>query len=340
MSGDLVIGKFLSVASRRPPGTLQPAFGRCVSPDAGFRREACCPFGDHGPPRGDPGEEAGPEDLADVGERPIDASPAPVGFTRRTVGGSRTRGRRRLREGTEFPMANDGEAQAIDAVLLDMDGTILSSIKAAERVWGAWAARHGLDVEAFLPTIHGMQATETIRRLALPGVDPIVEAAAITRAELDDVEGIEAIAGAAEFLAALADRPWAIVTSAPRELARRRMAAAKLSPPPLMVAAEDVRNSKPAPDGFRLAAERLGTTAERCLVLEDSAAGLAAAESAGARILVVTATHHRPVGFDHPAIRDYRDLMLRPTVDGGLGILRRGADGPSLVLRAAARAPA
>ena len=34
------------------------------------------------------------------------------------------------------------------ALLFDMDGTILDSIAAAERVWAAWAERHGLDVQA------------------------------------------------------------------------------------------------------------------------------------------------------------------------------------------------
>ena len=48
------------------------------------------------------------------------------------------------------------------AFLFDMDGTLLSSIAAAERVWSAWAERHGIDVAAFLPTIHGVRAADTI----------------------------------------------------------------------------------------------------------------------------------------------------------------------------------
>ena len=52
------------------------------------------------------------------------------------------------------------------AFLFDMDGTLLNSIAAAERVWGIWAARHGLDVEAFLHTIHGARAIDTITRPA------------------------------------------------------------------------------------------------------------------------------------------------------------------------------
>lgn len=43
------------------------------------------------------------------------------------------------------------------AFLFDMDGTLLNSIAAAERVWATWAERHGLDVEALLKTIHGAQ---------------------------------------------------------------------------------------------------------------------------------------------------------------------------------------
>src|SRR5699024_4240876 len=45
-----------------------------------------------------------------------------------------------------------------DGLLFDMDGTVLTSIAAAERVWSKWARRHGLDVDAFLRTIHGKRA--------------------------------------------------------------------------------------------------------------------------------------------------------------------------------------
>ena len=121
--------------------------------------------------------------------------------------------------------------RAFAAFLFDMDGTLLSSIAAAERVWARWAGCHGLDVAAFLPTIHGMRSVETVRRLNLPGVDPEAEAAAITAEEMVDVDGIEPIPGILAFLATLPAERWAVVTSAPRELARRRIAAAGLPAP-------------------------------------------------------------------------------------------------------------
>ncbi|WP_200840947.1 HAD-IA family hydrolase [Geminicoccus flavidas] len=207
------------------------------------------------------------------------------------------------------------------AFLFDMDGTVLSSIAAAERVWGRWARRHGLDVEAFLPTMHGKRAVDTIRRLNLPGVDPEVEADWITKAEIEDVGGVHAIDGAATFLAALPPERWTIVTSSPLPLARRRLEAAGLSAPPRMVTAEDITQGKPAPDCFLLGAERLGFPARDCLVFEDAPAGIEAAEAAGAAVVVITATHTHPAATAHPAVPGFDGLRAETTPSGALQLV-------------------
>jgi sugar-phosphatase len=207
-------------------------------------------------------------------------------------------------------------SQTFAAFLFDMDGTLLSSIKAAERVWGQWARRHGLDVEAFLPTIHGKRTEETIRALELPGVDPVLEAAFITRAEIEDVAGVEAIRGVADFLAGLPRERWAIVTSAPRLLAEARIAAAGLPVPDVLVAAEDVERGKPAPDPFLLGARRLGVDLGGCLVFEDTLAGLKSAAAAGMASIVVTATHTHPLETDVAAVLDYEQLRAVSTPEG------------------------
>ena len=206
-----------------------------------------------------------------------------------------------------------------------MDGTILSSIAAAERVWTRWALRHGVDVAAFLPTIHGMRAVETIVRQNLPGVDVEAEAAVIHAEEMEDVEGIAAIAGVRAFLESLPADRWALVTSAPRELARRRIEAAGLPMPPLMIAAEDVTQGKPAPDCFLLAAARLGVRASDCLVFEDAPAGIAAAEAAGASVLVITATHAHPLDTRHPGVVDYAAVAAHVGAGGALRLVATGA---------------
>ncbi|KIH83205.1 HAD-IA family hydrolase [Pseudomonas batumici] len=202
------------------------------------------------------------------------------------------------------------EGQRFAAFLFDMDGTLLNSIASAERVWARWAARHGLDVEAFLQTIHGVRSVETVRRQNLPGVDPEREAAAITQAEIDDVEGVIAIEGAKAFLATLPAERWAIVTSAPRALAERRMAAAGLDFPPLVITAEDIAHGKPAPDCYLLAAQRLGVRPQDCLVFEDAPAGIAAGEAAAARVVVISATHAHPMQTPHRVLADYLQVAV------------------------------
>ena len=196
------------------------------------------------------------------------------------------------------------------AFLFDMDGTVLNSIAAAERVWTKWAERHGLDVAAFLPTIHGKRAIETIGGLRLPGVDAVAEADALLRAEADDLEGIVPIPGAVAFLKSLPPERWAIVTSAPRELALLRIKAAGIPVPAMMVTAEDVTHGKPAPDCFLLAAKRLGVEARDCLVFEDAPAGIAAGEASGASVMVIAATHVHPMVTPHPTIHSYDEIGI------------------------------
>jgi sugar-phosphatase len=214
-------------------------------------------------------------------------------------------------------------ARRFDAVLFDMDGTLLSSIACAERVWAAWARRHGVDVARFLPTIHGKRAVETIAALGRPDLDVEAEAAWVLQAEMDDVGGIEPIRGAPALLAALPAARWGVVTSAPRPLALRRLAAAGLPAPPMMVSAEDVVHGKPAPEGFLLGAARLGAGVADCLVFEDAPAGIAAAEAAGAALVVVTATHAHPAATPHPCIRDYEAVAMTVDAAGRIGFAPR-----------------
>lgn len=221
-----------------------------------------------------------------------------------------------------MPTASSAFDKKYAAFLFDMDGTLLNSTIAAERVWSKWAEAQGLDVEVFMPTMHGVRAIDTIRRLGLPGVDPETEAAKITEAEIADVEGIVPLPGAAAFLAALPADKWAIVTSSPIELAKRRLAAAGIPVPHTLVTAEDVKVGKPNPDCYLLAARRLGVDAGDCLVFEDAVPGILAGDAAKADVVVITATHKHPVETAHTTIADYDNVRSQIHEDGRLSLVR------------------
>jgi sugar-phosphatase len=212
-------------------------------------------------------------------------------------------------------------ARRYDAFLFDMDGTIINSIPSAVRVWSEWAMRHGVDRDELFRVMHGVRAIETIRRFA-PHADADAEFDWLLQAEMDDVADVVAIPGAIDFLSRLPAERWAIVTSAPLTLAERRLAAAGITPPALIVTADDVSKGKPAPDCFLLAAQRLRFPADRCLVFEDAVAGIAAGEAAGADVMVVTATHAHPLATDHPCFADYAELTLSIAADGRLSVAR------------------
>jgi mannitol-1-/sugar-/sorbitol-6-phosphatase len=204
------------------------------------------------------------------------------------------------------------------AFLFDMDGTLINSIASANRVWRHWATSNGIDPELVIREMHGVRAVDTVRRLNIPGLDPEREAEVVTQAEMADVGGITAINGAQAFLRALPSNRWAIVTSAPRVLATRRLAAAGIPTPEVLVTADDVTRGKPAPDCYLLAARLLGVAARDCLVWEDTMAGVGAGEAAGAAVMVISATHSHPIETTHPVVVDYEGLTTSVDDSGAL----------------------
>ena len=180
------------------------------------------------------------------------------------------------------------ELSQVRAVLLDMDGTLVDSDAAVERAWRTWAREYYVDHGHAGPLIaHGMPALGNVRRLRPDLAEAEAVAAARRQLELqyDDVADVTAAPGAHGLLGEL-DRlglPWAVVTSADPALARVRLAAARTRPA-LLVTSEDVRAGKPDPEGYLLAARKLGTDPGRCLVVEDAEAGVRAGRAAGATV--------------------------------------------------------
>ena len=171
-------------------------------------------------------------------------------------------------------------------VLLDMDGTLIDSIAAVERSWIRWCEEFGVD-PLRLRGFHGVPAANVIAQL-LPEERRDEAFDRILAIEVDDVEGIVVLPGAAGLLGTLSDGavPTAIVTSGTRDLAEARIAATRLPHPPVVVTASDVTRGKPWPDPWLEGARRLGVDPGECVVVEDAVAGLRAARAAGCGALV------------------------------------------------------
>jgi mannitol-1-/sugar-/sorbitol-6-phosphatase len=210
----------------------------------------------------------------------------------------------------------DPFSTAFDALLFDMDGTILTSIPVVERAWTAWANRAGVSAKTVLHYMHGRPAQDTISRFAAPGTDIGAEVDWLNAREMEDVDGVAAIPGVAVLLDMIPVDRWAVVTSANRALALRRIAAADLPLPRLLISSDDVSRGKPDPEGYKLAAQKLGWPSNRCLVFEDTSVGLQAGLAAGASVLRIIGTPGSEVMADVAAISDYRGLQVSVAPDG------------------------
>ncbi|MEU9065338.1 HAD-IA family hydrolase [Streptomyces sp. NPDC048109] len=204
------------------------------------------------------------------------------------------------------------------ALLLDMDGTLVNSDSAVERVWRRWADRHGLDGDEVMKVVHGRQGYASMAMLLpdRPMEQNHADNARMLAEETADTEGVVAIPGAGQFLASLRGLPHALVTSADVALSTARMAAAGLAQPDVRVTAESVGASKPDPEGFLKGAAELGIAPADCIAFEDSGAGIAAARAAGMRVVGVgpRAGLHGP----DVVVEDLTRVRVEADADGSL----------------------
>lgn len=217
------------------------------------------------------------------------------------------------------------------AILFDLDGLMAESEPLAEWAWNQFLARYGCQLsDQMMVDILGMRVIDSAelicQRFQLP-VDP--EKASDQRDEifLDAVpQRLQPCPGLASLLDELAERgiPLAVATSGHRRyatLALRTLGVADYFE--AMVTGNEVEHGKPAPDIFLLAAERLGVPPARCVVLEDSPLGVAAAREAGMLVIAIPNQRIPPQEFSeahlvfsslqevHQALDNLLELDLR-----------------------------
>lgn len=178
----------------------------------------------------------------------------------------------------------------VDAILFDIDGTLVDSTAAVTRTWRTWAGAHGFDADEILRVCHGRRSEDTIADF-LPEGQRAAAVAELLELESADLSDVIALPATRSLLTGLPSTQWAAVTSGARALMLARLAAAGLPAPEVLISAENVAVGKPDPEGYLLAAAALGHDARRCLVIEDAPAGIQAGRAAGAQVLAVATSH-------------------------------------------------
>jgi HAD superfamily hydrolase (TIGR01509 family) len=186
---------------------------------------------------------------------------------------------------------------AMQAVLFDMDGTLVDS----EKLWDiSLAALYnelgGTLTQEVRASMVGGSAEDTIRAVYCDlglKLEPAEMAESIhwlheyTAVLFDN--GLSWCDGAQELLEALAAEgtPMALVTNTQRALTDRALNSIGNQYFSATVCGDEVPRGKPAPDAYQRAAALLGLHPDACLAIEDSVTGTAAAEGAGCPVLVV-----------------------------------------------------
>lgn len=215
------------------------------------------------------------------------------------------------------PVVRTADGHALQAVLLDMDGTLVDT----EGFWWEIEAQifhelgHRLD-EAWRDIVVGGPMSRSASFLIeATGADiGLAELSVLLneRFEARIAEQVPLMPGAERLLTELARHsvPTALVSASHRRVIDQVLLTLGRDRFHLTVAGDEVPRTKPHPDPYLFAASSLGAHPSRCAVIEDTATGVAAAEAAGCRVVAVPS-----VGLIEPApgrtvVRSLEDVDL------------------------------
>ena len=184
----------------------------------------------------------------------------------------------------------------IRGFLFDLDGTLVDSEReSGEAMARALLAGQGIEVTQYdrdfvvgKSWVAIFESVKTRYPQLAWDMHELIKQTAQHRDQVIAEHGIGVMPGAREVLAWT--RPRALVTGSSRvEVHQVLPLIADPASFEVILAAEDVPRSKPAPDGYRMALARLGLAPHECVVIEDSTAGISAGLAAGCIVVGVRA---------------------------------------------------
>ena len=196
------------------------------------------------------------------------------------------------------------------ACLFDLDGVLVDSERIYTKIWEAIERQWPTGIENFAYKIKGTTLEDILERYFPEDVREDVTK------ELIRLEGMmiyEALPGAISFLDALKEKgiPIALVTSSNG----LKMAHLWNDMPgfkekfDVIITGDEVKCSKPDPEGYLAAAAALGVDPHRCAVFEDSLQGVKAGKAAGAFVIGVAGT------LKASDIEPFSDIVVNAVAD-------------------------
>jgi len=191
---------------------------------------------------------------------------------------------------------------AVDAILFDMDGTLIDSTPGVLKAWATFARDYNLDADTVAHATHGRRLYDTLKEYCnIQDEDKLHEE--IKRFEQEVLDGGPVpLSGAISLLTTLntltapAPTNWTIVTSASNFYVPQVLARASIPLPSVgIITSNDVARGKPHPDPYLAGARACSVDPLACLVVEDAPSGVRSGQAAGAKVVAVCTSHSRQV---------------------------------------------
>jgi beta-phosphoglucomutase len=208
------------------------------------------------------------------------------------------------------------------ALIFDLDGVLIDSNPLHREAWTAYNLRHGIaTTDAMLGRMYGRHNDEIVRDFFGEGLSAEEirgHGAAkehLYRRMMAGSLGEALVPGVREFLFSRRAHPMAVASNAERENVAFVLDGSGLRDFfSAVVHGNDVENPKPHPEIYLRTADSLRVEPDRCVVFEDSLAGVTAAQAAGMKVIGISTTHAELPGVAF-SISNFRDSRLNSWLD-------------------------
>jgi len=188
--------------------------------------------------------------------------------------------------------------RSFSAIILDMDGLVLDTEPVYQQAWQYGGKQLGYELTDQLCETFSGNSLQAIRQAlqqqfgAAFDFERFLQISSQHWYELITNQGVQPMPGALQLLETLQNRQisYALATNSPAHIAEHCLRHAGIETQfSIRVTSDEAEQTKPAPDIYQLAMQKLNTPAQQCLCIEDSLPGIQSAHQAGGITVLISA---------------------------------------------------